>query len=49
VLPDVAQTMARVKTDLPHAEVTALPACGHFLQEEAPDRVGALLAHFFAP
>jgi len=46
-LPDVARTMARVQRDLPHAEVTALPDCGHFLQEDAPDRVGELLAAFF--
>ena len=48
ILPDVAQTMARVKSDLPQAEVTALPDCGHFLQEEAPDRIGEELARFFA-
>jgi haloalkane dehalogenase len=48
ILPDVAQTMARVKRDLPQAEVTALPDCGHFLQEEAPDRIGDELARFFA-
>jgi len=48
VLPDVAETMARVKSDLPHAEVTALQNCGHFLQEEKPEEVGALLARFFA-
>jgi haloalkane dehalogenase len=47
ILPDVGETMTRVKQDLPQAEVTALP-CGHFLQEEAPDEVGALLAQFFA-
>ncbi|HEV2780843.1 MAG TPA: alpha/beta fold hydrolase [Actinophytocola sp.] len=47
VLPDVADTMARVAGDVPHAEVTALPDCGHFLQEEAPERVGELLAEFF--
>ena len=39
--------MARVKTDIPHAEVTAIEGCGHFLQEEAPERVGELLAEFF--
>ena len=49
VLPDVADTMARVRADLPQADVTALPNVGHFLQEEAPDEVGALLARFFAP
>jgi haloalkane dehalogenase len=48
ILPDVAETMARVKSDLPQAEVTALPGCGHFLQEEAPEEIGALLARFFA-
>jgi haloalkane dehalogenase len=47
-LPDVADTMARVKRDLPQADVTALPGVGHFLQEEAPDEVGAALARFFA-
>lgn len=49
VLPDVADTMARVKTDLPQTDVTVLPDCGHFLQEEAPAEVGELLARFFAP
>ena len=48
VLTDVADTMARVSQDLPHAQVTPLPDCGHFIQEEAPDRVGELLAEFFA-
>jgi pimeloyl-ACP methyl ester carboxylesterase len=48
ILPDVAQTMARVAADLPQAVVTALPGCGHFLQEEAAGEVGALLATFFA-
>jgi pimeloyl-ACP methyl ester carboxylesterase len=48
VLTDVADTMARVARDLRHAEVTALPDAGHFLQEDAPERVGELLAEFFA-
>jgi pimeloyl-ACP methyl ester carboxylesterase len=47
VLPDVGQTMARLARDVPHAELTALPY-GHFLQEEAPEQVGQLLARFFA-
>ncbi len=48
ILPDIAETMSRVKSDLPQAEVTALPNCGHFLQEEEPEEVGELLAAFFA-
>jgi haloalkane dehalogenase len=48
LLPDVAATMARVKADLPHAEVTAFPDRGHFLQFEAPERLGDLLGRFFA-
>ena len=43
ILPDIAETMARIARDVPHAEVTALPGCGHFLQEEAPEEVGELL------
>jgi pimeloyl-ACP methyl ester carboxylesterase len=49
ILPDVAETMTRLQRDLPHAEVTTLPDCGHFLQEDAPEQVGELLAQFFAP
>ena len=48
-LTDVAATMARVAGDLPQAVVTSLPGRGHFIQEEAPDEVGELLAEFFAP
>ena len=48
ILPDVAETMARVARDVPAAEVTALPECGHFLQEEAGARIGEELAAFFA-
>ena len=48
LLPDVATTMARVKTDLPQAEVTAFADRGHFGQLESPASVGELLARFFA-
>jgi len=48
ILPDVAETMARVRRDIPHAQATELPDCGHFLQEEAPQEIGELLADFFA-
>jgi haloalkane dehalogenase len=45
-LPDVAKTMQRVKQAHPLAEVTPLPNCGHFLQEDDPERVGQLMAEF---
>jgi haloalkane dehalogenase len=48
ILPDIAETMARVKSDVPHAEITSLPGCGHFLQEEEPREIGEQLARFFA-
>ena len=48
ILPDIAETMARMKNDLPQANVTTLPDCGHFLQEEAAEEIGELLASFFA-
>jgi haloalkane dehalogenase len=46
VLPDVAKTMRRLKELRPDAELTALPNCGHFLQEDAPQRVGQLISDF---
>jgi pimeloyl-ACP methyl ester carboxylesterase len=48
ILPDVAETMARIEADLPGVQVTSLPDCGHFLQEESPEAIGELLAGFFA-
>ena len=48
ILPDVAETMDHVARDVPGVEITALPECGHFLQEEQPEKVGELLAEFFA-
>ena len=48
ILPDIAETMARVQRDVPQAVATELPDCGHFLQEEAPQEIGELLAAFFA-
>lgn len=46
ILPDVADTMRRVKEDLPQAEITSIPNCGHFLQEDDPETVANLLAEF---
>ncbi len=48
LLPDIADTMHRLRQDIPHAEITALPTAGHFLQEDAPSTVGEALAAFFA-
>ena len=47
ILPDIAKTMQRIKRDHSDAELTALPNCGHFLQEDEPERVAQLMAEFF--
>ncbi len=46
ILPDIAETMERIQHDIPHARITALPDCAHFLQEERPAEIGRLLAEF---
>ncbi len=46
VLPDVAKTMKRLQDLRPDAELTALQGCGHFLQEDEPERVGELIGEF---
>lgn len=48
ILPDVARTMARLHEIWPHAELSSIPDCGHFLQEDRPDEVAQALAAFFA-
>jgi pimeloyl-ACP methyl ester carboxylesterase len=48
ILESIDDTVRRIQRDLPQAEVTALDGLGHFLQEEDPERVGELLAEFFA-
>jgi pimeloyl-ACP methyl ester carboxylesterase len=48
LLPDIAQTVARLRLDVPQVEVTALPDCGHFVPEQEPVVVGDLLADFYA-
>ncbi len=47
ILPDIAETVRRLQADFPAAAVTALPHCGHFLQEDDPETVARLLAEFF--
>jgi len=46
ILPEVGKTFARMKRDVPHAEVTVLHGAKHFIQEDRPDEVGAALAEF---
>ena len=48
ILPDIAKTMARLKQEIPEAELTYLDNCGHFLQEDKPSEVGNLVADFIA-
>ena len=45
--PHRVKTMARIQGSHPGAELTALPNCGHFLQEDDPERVAELIAGFF--
>ncbi|MCO4745396.1 MAG: alpha/beta fold hydrolase [Proteobacteria bacterium] len=48
ILPHVGKTMQRVGERIPHAEITAIADCGHFLQEDRPEEVTALLADFLS-
>jgi haloalkane dehalogenase len=43
IVPDVAKTMSRLKSNFPNSELTALPNCGHFLQEDDPETDGRVL------
>lgn len=47
ILPDVAKTMRKVAEQVPQTELSTLPDCGHFCQEERPDEIGEALARFF--
>ena len=46
ILPNVANTMRRVKIDLPQANTQSFPNCGHFLQEEIPDELAEAIIRF---
>ena len=48
ILPHVAKTMARVKQDLPQAQLQSIPNCGHFLQEDEPEKLATMIEVFFA-
>ena len=49
ILPNVGKTMQRIKKDLPQTVITALPNCGHFLQEDEPEKISTLLSEFLNP
>lgn len=46
LLPDIANTMARVKMEHPNAKVVPLAGCGHFLQEDKPAKLSKLMLEF---
>ena len=46
ILPKVAATMKRVQQDLPQTTLHSIPNCGHFLQEDEPEKLNELLIEF---
>jgi haloalkane dehalogenase len=48
VLPDIATTVERLWADIPGAQVTVLDDAAHFIQLDAPEELGRLLAEFLA-
>ena len=47
ILPKVANTMAEIKKQIPHATISTIPNCGHFLQEEKPQEVAQKMVEFY--
>lgn len=47
ILPEISQTFQRLKGAQPHAELHAVPDCGHFLQEDSPEQVLEPLLKFY--
>ena len=46
ILPNVGKTMLRLKSKFPDASIHALDNCGHFLQEDEPEKIGQLINDF---
>ena len=44
----LAPVMRRLKQDIPNAPLTAVPNCGHFLQEDRPEELSKLLVEFLS-
>jgi len=47
ILPEVKDTFTRLKQAHPSAALHAIPACGHFLQEDCPEEVLKPLLSFY--
>lgn len=48
ILPRVDRTMKKVKKNLPQSNVRIIPNCGHFLQEDAPEQISAIILEFMS-
>lgn len=46
LLPGIGAEMQRLQKERPDAVITAIPGCGHFLQEDQPERLSRLLKEF---
>jgi len=46
ILPNVGETMRKVKLDLPQSTIISYPDCGHFLQEESPLELSEVVINF---
>ena len=48
LLPYRKEEFRRLQQDLPNARLTSVPDCGHYLQEDQPEKVSQLLMEFLA-
>lgn len=46
ILPKVNETMKKVRQNLPQSNITSIPNCGHFLQEECPKDISEIILDF---
>ncbi len=48
ILPHLGEENRRLQKELKNARLTAVPDCGHFIQEDQPERLSQLLVEFLA-